>query len=59
MRPEARRRRGQEPGARVRNFEHRRGTGEKNGHKRMAEAGCVFDVQVPRAAADPGAGHAP
>ena len=35
------------PGKRARNFEHRRGTGEKGGHKRMAETGCVFDVQVP------------
>jgi hypothetical protein len=47
MRPEARRRRGAKaPGRRTRNFEHRRGTGEK-GHKRMAETGCVFDVAVP------------
>jgi hypothetical protein len=49
MRPEARRRRGAvAPGERVRNFQKRRGTGEK-GHKRMAQAGCVFDVDpVPR-----------
>ena len=49
MRPEARRRRGAKaPGKRVRNFGKRRGTGEK-GHKRMAQTGCVFDVdQVPR-----------
>jgi hypothetical protein len=46
MRPEARRRRAKAPGQRVRNFEKRRGTGEK-GHKRMAETGCVFDVQPP------------
>jgi hypothetical protein len=46
MRPEARRRTAVAPGRRVRNFEHRRGTGEK-GHKRMAETGCVFDVAVP------------
>jgi hypothetical protein len=47
IRPEARRRHGAKaPGARVRNFEKRRGTGEK-GHKRMAETGCVFDVAVP------------
>jgi hypothetical protein len=46
MRPEARRGTAKAPGRRSRNFEHRRGTGEK-GHKRMAEAGCVFDVQVP------------
>ena len=31
------------PGQRVRNFEKRRGTGEK-GRKRMAQLGCVFDV---------------
>jgi hypothetical protein len=46
MRPEARRGTAKAPGRRSRNFEHRRGTGEK-GHKRMAEAGCVFDVAVP------------
>jgi hypothetical protein len=46
MRPEARRRTSVAPGRRVRNFEHRRGTGEK-GHKRMAETGCVFDAAVP------------
>jgi hypothetical protein len=46
MRPEARRETARAPGKRSRNFERRRGTGEK-GHKRMAEAGCVFDVQVP------------
>jgi hypothetical protein len=46
MRPEARRRRTKAPGQRVRNFEKRRGSGEK-GHKRMAETGCVFDVAVP------------
>jgi hypothetical protein len=34
-------------GQRVRTFGKRLGTGEKNGHKRMAETGCVFDVQVP------------
>jgi len=47
MRPEARRRTAKAPGLRSRNFEHRQGTGEKTGHKRMAETGCVFDVQVP------------
>ena len=47
MRPEARRGTATAPGKRARNFEHRRGTGEKGGHKRMAETGCVFDVQVP------------
>jgi len=46
MRPGARRRRAKAPGMRVRTFRHRRGTGEK-GHKRMAETGAVFDVQVP------------
>jgi hypothetical protein len=48
MRPEARRRRGPTPVARVRTFARRTGTGEKKGHKRMAETGCVFDVKVPR-----------
>jgi hypothetical protein len=47
MRPEARRRRTKAPHKRVRTFEHRRGTGEKTGCKRMAETGCVFDVAVP------------
>ena len=47
MRPEARRRRAQAPGERARTFRKRRGTGEKTGHKRMAETGCVFDVQPP------------
>ena len=47
MLPGALRRRGaRAPGQRSRNFEKRRGTGEK-GHKRMAQAGCVFDVAVP------------
>ena len=46
MRPGARRRRARAPGQRVRNFEKRRGTGEK-GHKRMAQTGCVFDVIPP------------
>ena len=46
MRPEARRRRGAKgPGQRVRTFAKRRGTGEKDGCKRMAETGVVFDVQ--------------
>jgi hypothetical protein len=44
MRPEARRRDTRAPGQRVRTFRKRRGTGEKGGHKRMAETGCVFDV---------------
>jgi hypothetical protein len=50
MRPEARRRRAKAPGRRVQTFQKRRGTGEK-GHKRMAETGCVFDLDpVPRIA---------
>jgi len=47
MRPEARRSRATAPGKRVRNFGKRAGTGEKKGHKRMAETGCVFDVLPP------------
>jgi hypothetical protein len=47
MRPEARRSRARTPGNRARTFRKRRGTGEKTGHKRMAETGCVFDVRVP------------
>ena len=47
MRPEARRRRGGKRGERVKTFGKRLGTGEKAGHKRMAETGCVFDVQIP------------
>jgi hypothetical protein len=55
--PGACRRRGAKaPGQRVRNFEKRRGTGEK-GHKRMAQLGCVFDAEP--GAAHPGAGHGP
>ena len=47
MLPGALRRRGAKaPAQRARNFGKRRGTGEK-GHKRMAQAGCVFDVAVP------------
>jgi hypothetical protein len=66
MRPEARRRRARTPEQRVRTFAKRTGTGEKKGHKRMAETGAVFDVipwprtpeQVMRR--DPGtAGNAP
>ena len=45
MRPEARRRRTKAPDQRVRTFAKRAGTGEKKGHKRMAETGCVFDVR--------------
>ena len=44
MRPEARRGRAKAPGQRVRTFARRAGTGEKKGHKRMAETACVFDV---------------
>lgn len=47
MRPEARRRRTKAPDQRVRTFGKRAGTGEKKGHKRMAETGAVFDVAVP------------
>jgi hypothetical protein len=47
MRPGARRRRARDPGKRVRNFGKRAGTGEKKGHKRIAETGCVFDVIPP------------
>jgi hypothetical protein len=47
MRPEARRRCAKAPGKRVRTFSKRAGTGEKKGCKRMAETGCVFDVQAP------------
>ena len=35
------------PGQRVRIFEKRRGTGEKDGSRRMAETGVVFDVKPP------------
>jgi hypothetical protein len=44
MRPEARRGRAKAPDKRSRVFEKRTGTGEKKGHKRMAETACVFDV---------------
>ena len=47
MRPEARRSCAKAPGKRVRTFAKRAGTGEKKGCKRMAETGCVFDVQPP------------
>jgi hypothetical protein len=47
MRPEARRRRTKAPEQRVRTFDKRAGTGEKKGHKRMAETGAVFDVVPP------------
>ena len=51
MLPGARRRRTKAPDQKVRTFDKRAGTGEKKGHKRMAETGCVFDVaraQEPR-----------
>jgi hypothetical protein len=47
MLPGARRRRTKAPEQKVRTFEKRAGTGEKKGCKRMAETGCVFDVQIP------------
>jgi hypothetical protein len=53
MRPEARRRRTKAPGKRVQTFAKRAGTGEKKGHKRMAETGCVFDVVPPPRARTP------
>ncbi len=53
MRPEARRGRAKAPDKRVRTFEKRAGTGEKKGCKRMAQTGCVFDVQPPDPAGPP------
>ena len=50
MRPEARWGGGPIPVPRVRGFAERSGTGEKKGHKRMSEAGCVFDVLPPELA---------
>jgi hypothetical protein len=47
MLPGARRSRATAPEERVRTFGKRTGTGEKKGHKRMAETGCVFDVIPP------------
>jgi hypothetical protein len=47
MRPGARRRRAKAPDKRVRTFARRTGTGEKKGHKRMAQTACVFDVVPP------------
>ena len=44
MLPGARRGRAKAPEQRVRTFDKRAGTGEKKGHKRMAETGAVFDV---------------
>ncbi len=59
MRPEARRRTRQGPRPAGPDLRQAAGTGEKIGHKRMAETRCVFDVLAAGAAADPGAGHAP
>jgi hypothetical protein len=63
MRPEARRRRRGKAGQRVAVFAKRAGTGEKKGHKRMAETGCVFDVipgpRAPEQIMGPGPGAAP
>ena len=47
MLPQARRCRATAPEQKVRTFGKRAGTGEKKGHKRMAETGAVFDVAVP------------
>jgi hypothetical protein len=47
MLPGARRCRAKAPEQRVRTFARRTGTGEKKGHKRMAETGAVFDVIAP------------
>jgi hypothetical protein len=47
MRPEARRRYYGRKGQRLKTFGKRLGTGEKAGHKRMAETGVVFDVRPP------------
>ena len=48
MLPGARRRRTRAPDQKVRTFGKRAGTGEKKGHKRMAETGCVLDVAPAR-----------
>ena len=47
MLPRARRRRARAPEQRSRAFRKHTGTGEKKGHKRMAQTGCVFDVIAP------------
>jgi hypothetical protein len=48
MRPEARRAgTARKASGRAKAFGKRLGTGEKNGHKRIAETGCVFDVLPP------------
>jgi hypothetical protein len=44
MRPEARRRYYGKKAQRAQTFGKRLGTGEKKGHKRIAETACVFDV---------------
>jgi hypothetical protein len=54
MLPGARRRRTRAPEQKVRTFDKRAGTGEKKGHKRMAETGCVFDVVPPEQPRTPG-----
>jgi hypothetical protein len=64
MRPEARRATAAAPGQRSRAFRKRQGTGEKAGHKRMAQAGCVFDIaagqpRTPDQVMNPGPGGAP
>ena len=53
MRPEARRATAAAPEQRSRTFCKRQGTGEKTGHKRMAQVSCVFDVQPPPGDAGP------
>jgi len=64
MRPEARRGRARAPDQRTRTFGKRTGTGEKKGHKRMAQTGCVFDVipadetRTPEQVMGPGSGTA-
>jgi len=47
MRPEARRRYYGKKAQRAQTFGKRLGTGEKKGHKRIAETACVFDVIAP------------
>jgi hypothetical protein len=54
MRPGARRGQAAARAKRARTFRKRLGTGEKTGHKRMAETGCVFDVIVPERPRTPG-----
>ena len=66
MRPEARRAEtARKARKHVKAFGKRLGTGEKTGHKRTAETGCVFDVRPPQEPRTPGqimgraAGQAP